>query len=479
MVASTNTLAATVSPASLSFTTANWMIYQDVTVTGIEDANTADDTSTAILSGTGLANVNVALTVVDNDTQAIIASTGSVMLAENGNTTFGVHLGAMPPGNVTVTVVSGDPGAATVSGSLTFTTANYGIDQLVTVTGVQDPDLVGEAVVITLSSSGLVDRLVTANVTDDDTQKVLVSQPTLTIGEGTTGNFTVSLAFQPAATVIVNLGSTNPAVATASPAMLTFTTANYSIPQGVNVISLQDPDPVNGATTITASAPEAVSGSVEVTVIDDDLLEIEVDQTLMWVYEGQVGGFMVRLTAQPAANVVVMIATTDPFRANPSPKNVTFTTSNWNLYQSVNVVSGDDLDVDHHGVRLDLMSSGMITRSVRVDVIDDDLLAVEPVYFDICHGETVDARVSLLGPPFPGPPHDGRLDVSLQPGIYVSVDPPVLSFDLGNFSVGQFITLSSLPAGFAALDTVVLSSPGQRDVQIDFNLRSCGPIEPM
>ncbi len=472
MIASTNPLAATAAPASLSFTTANWMTFQDVTITGVEDANTLDDTSTAILSSTGLANVNVALTVVDNDTQAIVASTGSVALAENGTTTFGVHLGAMPAGNVVVNVSSGDPGAATVSGALTFTTANYGVDQLVTVTGVQDTDLLNEAVVITLSSTGLANRLVTANVTEDDTQAVIVSQPSLTIGEGQIGGFSVALAFQPATNVTVSLSSSNPSVASVAPAMLTFTPGNYSVTQNLTLTALHDPDSVNGATTISATAPGATSGSVAVTVIDDDLVQIVIDQPQMWVYEkGPPRTFNVQLSAQPAAPLNVAVMSMNLALASPSPQMLTFTTTNWNVPQPVQVIGGDDEDVLHQNVRIDLTSPGLTTQTVRVDVIDDDLLVVDPVYIDTCHGQTSLARITLRGPPFPGPPHNGRLDVNVYPGTYVQPSPVLFMFNMVSFGMPQNVMLPSPPNGFTAVDVVRIDALGQRPIQIDFLLR--------
>ena len=51
-VSSDDTGAATVSPASLSFTTANWDTTQTVTVSGVDDPDTAEESVTVSLSAT-------------------------------------------------------------------------------------------------------------------------------------------------------------------------------------------------------------------------------------------------------------------------------------------------------------------------------------------------------------------------------------------------------------------------------------------
>src|SRR5205814_862212 len=100
-----------------------------------------------------------------------------------------------PPGPVTVTLTNPDTGAITLSAStLSFTTANYATDQIVTITGVQDIDVGNESVPITLSASGMANVTVTATVIDDDIQAFVVAPTSMTVSEGANGSFNVSLA---------------------------------------------------------------------------------------------------------------------------------------------------------------------------------------------------------------------------------------------------------------------------------------------
>ena len=64
-VASDDTTAATVAPASLTFTTANWSEAQTVTVTGVEDTDQGDESVTITHSGTKVAAKTVTVTVRD------------------------------------------------------------------------------------------------------------------------------------------------------------------------------------------------------------------------------------------------------------------------------------------------------------------------------------------------------------------------------------------------------------------------------
>ena len=83
----------------------------------------------------------VTATTTDDDTAGFtIAETGgATAVAESGTTdTFTIVLNAQPASDVVFTISSSDTGEATVTGTLTFTNANWDTPQTVTVTGVDD-----------------------------------------------------------------------------------------------------------------------------------------------------------------------------------------------------------------------------------------------------------------------------------------------------------------------------------------------------
>jgi hypothetical protein len=91
------------------------------------------------------------------------------------------------------------------------------------------------------------------------------------VAEGGQSAFTVKLAQQPAAEVVVTIarqsGDTD---LTASATTLTFTPANWDTPQTVNVLAAQDADTTNGSAVFSVAASGLTTQSVTATEQDDD-----------------------------------------------------------------------------------------------------------------------------------------------------------------------------------------------------------------
>ncbi|MEK7950001.1 hypothetical protein [Luteolibacter soli] len=372
-VGSSDTSAATASPSSLTFTTTNWATLQTVTVNGVADEDLLNESVTITLSSAGLGSQTVTATVTDDDTQALITSPTSITISEAGSGTSGVRLAFQPSSNVTVSLGSSDTTAATVSPSiLTFTPANYATPQTITVNGVADIDLLNESVTITASAPGATSGTVNVTVTDDDTQSVIISPTSITISEAGSGTSGVRLAFQPSSNVTVSLGSSDTGAATVSPPTLTFTPVNYATPQTITVSGVADIDLLNESVTITASAPGATSGTVGVTVTDDDVQDILTSSPSLTIGEAGSGTFTVRLAFQPAANVTVNVGSSDTGAATVSPTSLTFTPANYAISQTVTVNGVNDPDLLNESPTVSLTASGLTTRSVAVTVLDDD-----------------------------------------------------------------------------------------------------------
>ncbi|MBL0027668.1 MAG: lamin tail domain-containing protein [Rhodanobacteraceae bacterium] len=233
------------------------------TVTLTDVANPAYDLGSPI-TGTG--------TITNDDAAPTIQVTaGSVNLGEGGSTTFDVTLSGAPAGSTVFNVASNDTGAATTSpATLTFDTGNFGTPQTVTVSGVADLDLANETATVSIGSAGYTTANVTANVTDDDTQAIVVAPASLNLNEGFGSSLNVSLAFQPAADVTVNVASLDAGAASVTPASRTFTPADYATPQSVTVAAEQDADASNESTTLQFTATGIAQTDVTVNVTDDD-----------------------------------------------------------------------------------------------------------------------------------------------------------------------------------------------------------------
>ena len=147
-LSSSDTTEGTVSPSSLTFTSANWDIPQTVTVTGVDDAVDDGDVAYSIVTApatsaggyNGQDASDVSVTNTNNDTAGIkVQPTGLSTTEAGGTATFTVVLNTQPTADVTIGLSSSDTTEGTVSpASVTFTSANWSLQQTVTVTGVSD-----------------------------------------------------------------------------------------------------------------------------------------------------------------------------------------------------------------------------------------------------------------------------------------------------------------------------------------------------
>ena len=265
-------------PASLTFTTVNYAAPQTVTVPGEQDADSLDERMTVSLSASGGGydglSASVDVTVKDDDAPALVATPPGVSVGEGESETFTVRLATQPSDTVTVSVESGDTDAATANpASLTFTAADYAAAKTVTVTGVQDADAVRERTAVSLDASGGgyddLSASVDVFVTDDDAAALAVSAAKVEVEEGESETFTVKLATRPSAAVTVSVASGDADAATADPASLTFTAADYAAAKTVTVTGV-----LEGAAAVALTAAggdyDGVSAAVGVTVTAPD-----------------------------------------------------------------------------------------------------------------------------------------------------------------------------------------------------------------
>ena len=160
-VAASGNTGLTASPASLTFTPANFATAQTVTVT----ANaTGTGATTFTASGGGYTSAVVTATEVpsNNGTPSLMVTPASQNITQGATGTVGVSLSSAPSANVTVTVArtSGNTGLSVTAGtSLTFTPSNFATAQSVTITA--DSASSGAAT-FTASATGLTSVTFTA-----------------------------------------------------------------------------------------------------------------------------------------------------------------------------------------------------------------------------------------------------------------------------------------------------------------------------
>ncbi len=232
------------------------------------------------------------------------------------------------------------------------------------------------------------------------TAALAFSRDAVTVVEEADAAYTVALAGRPTGSVTVTIASDNgdvtvdtDATAPGSQNTLTFTTSDWSAPKTVTVSAADDGDAANDAATLTHTASggnyASVTGSVAVTVTDNDAPGLALDPTALTVAEGGSGAYTVKLATQPTGTVTVTVAgasgevtfDTDS-TANGNQSTLTFNTTNWGTARTVTVSAGQDNDGVDDSATLTHSASGggygSVTGSVAVTVADDDAAPAAP-----------------------------------------------------------------------------------------------------
>ena len=376
---------------ALVFTTENWDIARDVTVTGAADDDAWDEEVTLYhgATGGGYNDPNggtVTVTVNDDDTAGLTFSDTTVEVSEESTATYTVVLDTRPSADVQITLTSPDTGAATVSPSpLIFTTTSWNNRQTVTVTGVVDDDAANETVIITHQAEGgdygEVSGTVTAEVDDDDTAALTLSTASVMVTEESAATYTVKLATQPDADVEVTVTSSDTGAATILPSPLTFNSVNWNDPQTLTVTAVDDGDAADETVTLTHSASDggydSVSGTVTVNVTDNDTPGLILTPTGLAVSEGSTATYSVQLATLPDGDVTVTVTSGNTDAATVAPSPLTFTTENWNNPQTVTVTGEADDDTENETVTVTNDASGGgyddISQTLTVTVADNEL----------------------------------------------------------------------------------------------------------
>ncbi|CAN5639660.1 hypothetical protein BH11MYX1_BH11MYX1_19500 [soil metagenome] len=209
---------------------------------------------------------------------------------------------------------------------------------------------------------------------------------------GGTTTFSVALADLPDADVIVELASSRPSEGTVAPAELVFARAGSMDPQLVTLTGVDDPyadGPQPYTVTLSARGDLLAIPDVELHVTNDDNdvagAIVTPTQGLLTSESGTSARFMVRLTAQPLADVTLPIASSNLAEATVDHPAMVFTPNNYDVPQLATITGVDDQVAD--GIQpytiavgpatsLDPAFAGLDPEDVQGTNIDDDLQAI-------------------------------------------------------------------------------------------------------
>ncbi|PHS18480.1 MAG: hypothetical protein COA78_02315, partial [Blastopirellula sp.] len=302
-----------------------------------------------------------------------VTETGGITLVDESGTTdsFTVAISRAPLTNVVFNLELNDGSASEVSldkSILTFTPTDWNIAQTVILSGVQDTLVDGSQVsTITISVDAdnsdnafdlLPDQTVSVMTTDDDFAGFTITETsgsTSVDEDGVMDAFDVVLDKQPLTPVVFTLSSSDTDEVNIDKPALTFTNENWDIPQTVLVTAVDDAI-VDGSqdSTITIGIDDANSDeafatlanqTVSVTSADNDVAGYSLSQTAGTTLLDESGTnvkYDVVLDRQPLTNVVFMVTSSDTSEVSVDKSTLTFTSTNWDVAQTVTFTGVND-----------------------------------------------------------------------------------------------------------------------------------------
>ncbi|MEG4109920.1 FG-GAP-like repeat-containing protein, partial [Microcoleus sp. S13_C5] len=401
-LSSSNVAEGTVSPASITFTPANYS-EQTITVSGVDDA-VADGpqpykivTKAASSTDPNYNNLDpedVTVTNSDNETPGItINPTAGLTTGEDGTkANFTVVLNTQPTADVTIGLNTDNAAEGTVSpASITFTPATWKTAQPVTVTGVNDSIVDGNIDYKIVTELAVSDdpnyKLDAADVSitnkDDDTAGISITPTQTTATEGgATGSYELKLTSEPKLPVTINFTGIeiNP------PPPVIFDSSNWNDPKPVTVTATDD-SKAEGThsgkiTHFVSSSDPNYSGTtiqdVNVAITDNDTADVIISPTSTTATEGgATGSYTVKLNSQPNAPVKLILDTGSQINAIST---INFDSSTWNAPQTITVTATDDSKaegthtgkISHRVDSADTKYSSTAVQDVNVAITDND-----------------------------------------------------------------------------------------------------------
>ena len=471
---------------TLTFTTLNWFTRQLVIVRGREDDDADNGKGNIDFTANGgdyVNKTNSQLVVeVDNDSRALILTPPSVTVRETSTATYTVKLASRPTTDVTVTVArnqDGDDDLTAAPDTLTFTPGDWSTAQTVTLTAAFDVDTTsGTATFVHTASSGDdydgESRGLIAKELDIHTPGQGFTPLNVTVPEGSTVTYAVSIGSTPTANVTITVARTTGDTSVTVDAdpntpgiqnTLTFTPTNYAAAQTVAVGAAEDDDAADGTATITHTATggnyAGLARTTTATEDDNDFARLILDPARVTVAEGSTATFTVRLGTRPAGAVTVRLfaqgdadltADTD-LTTSGDQHTLTFSVAGWSTPQTVTVAAVPDADgVDGSATWNVDPTAGYDDAAtltvVAIEADDDRALLLAPRDVAVVEGSTVTYTVRLATQPnapvtvtVARSAGDADLTVDTDPNTAGNQD--TLTFSVAGWSTSQTVTVAA------------------------------------
>lgn len=275
--------------------------------------------------------------------------------------------------------------------------------------------------------------------------------------EGTEGAKRIfKLNAKPKSDVIITIKSDHDDRLSISSSSLTFKSSNWSTDQTVTFTAVDDHianGDLNFSITINSSSDDSrfndIKNTVQVKIKDNDEVGIIYNDSSIILNEGQSVVRTFKLKSQPLADVVLNISSDHNDKLTISSKQLIFTSSNWNINQSViftaiddNIASGDlSFNIKIKPSSTDALYNNIPENVIPVTIKDD----IAGIIYDstsaiLNEGQCITRTFKLKSQPT----SDVTLNISSNNSSRISISKSSLTFTASNWDTKQSVKFTAI-----------------------------------
>ena len=292
---------------------------------------------------------------------------------------------------------------------------------------------------------------------------------------------------KPKSDVIVTIKSDHDDRMSISSSSLTFTPSNWNTNQTVTFTAVDD-HIANGdldfSITINSSSGDSrfndIKNTVQVKIKDNDEVGIVYDDSSITLNEGQSVVRTFKLKSQPLADVVLNISSEHDDKLTISSKQLIFTSSNWNINQSVtftaiddNIASGDlSFNIKIKPSSTDVLYNNIPENVIPITIKDDDLAGIiyDSISVTLDEGQSITRTFRLKSQPT----SNVTLNISSNNSSRLSISKSSLTFTVSNWNIDQSVIFTSIDNSIADGDVTVSVTIKSTSADINYNNLSSG-----
>ena len=298
---------------------------------------------------------------------------------------------------------------------------------------------------------------------------------------------TFKLNAKPKSNVIITIKSDHDDRLSISSSSLTFTPLNWNTEQSVEFTAIDDHianGDLNFSITINSSSDDSrfnnIKNTVQVKIKDNDDVGIVHDDSSITLNEGQSVVRTFKLKSQPLADVILNISSDHNDKLTISSKQLIFTSSSWNINQSVifaaiddNIASGDlSFNIKIKSSSTDALYNNIPENVIPITIKDDDLAGIiyDNTSANLNEGQSITRTFRLKSQPT----SDVTLNISSNNSSRISISKPSLIFTASNWDTEQSVKFTAIDNNIYDGDATVSVTIKSTSADINYNNLSSG-----